>query len=412
MKKLLWITPYPIYTNVGDAGSKTVNYYYGRFKQDGDFDAALAFTGDEKSPGFKSMILEHRESKIFYFNGRKPLLTKIADKVGFMIYPILKKFIPLYYSTNGFVKRRTKQILALIHESGFKPDIIVVEFTPLILWIDTIRLYYPKAIIVASCHDVTYLSVRRFFNVDDKLNFATIYYRHFKKIEIAALNKFNLLLFLNEKDKKLVVESQSFKSVPTIVVSPYFSYYKINKSTIPDEIIFLGAMQRPENYTAVAWFLANVWDSVLEKKPNAKFLVIGGGLPDRIKRSFLEYHQVQVLGYVEDIASVLSNAMCLVAPLKLGAGIKVKVLEAMGAGVVVLTNNVGIEGIPAIHQQNYLHCDTARDYIMGIVDLFDNSAFKNRLEQNSTQMVKTCFNFDDSYQSYKAKILSLSSYDN
>ena len=72
--------------------------------------------------------------------------------------------------------------------------------------------------------------------------------------------------------------------------------------------------------------------------------------------------KIVVTGFVPDIRNALSACICKVVPLRQGAGIKVKVIEAMSAGIPVLANTIGIEGIPAQNGIQYLHCETPNDY--------------------------------------------------
>ena len=70
---------------------------------------------------------------------------------------------------------------------------------------------------------------------------------------------------------------------------------------------------------------------------------------------------ITVTGFVKEISKYFEQSLCLVAPLVLGAGIKIKVLEAMSAGLPVLTNQIGIEGIPAQNGIHYYYCERPQE---------------------------------------------------
>lgn len=70
----------------------------------------------------------------------------------------------------------------------------------------------------------------------------------------------------------------------------------------------------------------------------------------------------------------------------------------MSAGVPVLTNAIGIEGIPAKNKVAYLHCETAQDYISSITELADNYEMQKSLSENARDFMSRSFNYqNDSY---------------
>lgn len=125
----------------------------------------------------------------------------------------------------------------------------------------------------------------------------------------------------------------------------------------------------------------------------------GGRKPDK---SLFEIKdkRVKVLGFVDDISDLLSNSLCLVAPLLLGAGIKIKILEAMSAGLPVLTNEIGIEGIPAIDGEEFLFCKNPDDYLDNINKLVANTKLVQYLGDNSKIFINNKFNIDGSFETF------------
>ena len=82
----------------------------------------------------------------------------------------------------------------------------------------------------------------------------------------------------------------------------------------------------------------------------------------------------------------------------LGAGIKVKILEAMSAGLPILTNDIGIEGIPAKTNKEYLHCETPEDYAGGIEKLLSDRSFADEMAKNSKELLAKNFNKKESLE--------------
>jgi polysaccharide biosynthesis protein PslH len=115
-------------------------------------------------------------------------------------------------------------------------------------------------------------------------------------------------------------------------------------------ILFWGQMSRTENEDAVVWFVREILPSIRLARPHAR-LVIAGSQPGPAVRRLACDH-VEVTGFVPDPIPIFQSAEMAVAPLRLGAGIKIKVAEYVAAGVPTVVTTVGAEGIrPSPHLQ-------------------------------------------------------------
>jgi glycosyltransferase involved in cell wall biosynthesis len=116
----------------------------------------------------------------------------------------------------------------------------------------------------------------------------------------------------------------------------------------PPTFVLLGLLSLPHNHDAALTFLRTCLPELLRRVPEARVRIIGRGETAELRRE-VERHgdRVSVEGFVPDLGEALAGACALVAPLRFGSGIKIKVLEALAHGVPVLTTPVGAEGIRA-----------------------------------------------------------------
>lgn len=136
-----------------------------------------------------------------------------------------------------------------------------------------------------------------------------------------------------------------------------------------------------------------------------RFVVLGGNPPESLRR--YQSDRVVITGFIENIEPFFENSMCLVAPLVLGAGIKVKILEALSSGIPVLTNDIGIEGIPARNKTEYYNCKTPQEYAHIIKQLFWGQVDEKALEKNSKEFIMKQFSIENSVRRYKKDLLNL-----
>jgi glycosyltransferase involved in cell wall biosynthesis len=199
---------------------------------------------------------------------------------------------------------------------------------------------FPKAKYCAVEQDVTFLRLEREYKTESsflRYHIMKFRYRYIKKKEISVLSKFDVVFTFNQKDKNLLENLNNVE-----VVSPYFQKILFSENNDRKNIIlFYGNMSRTENYLASIWFIENVFPYLFGM--DLKFVILGAN-PNQILYKY-QTHNILITGYQKDISVWFQKALCLVAPLELGAGIKIKVLEALSAGVPVLCSDIASEGI-------------------------------------------------------------------
>lgn len=105
---------------------------------------------------------------------------------------------------------------------------------------------------------------------------------------------------------------------------------------------FYGAWNRVENTESLEWFLKNVYPKVTT---DINYVVIGGGLSESLQEKLRSYKNFSYLGFVDNPVIEIAKCQALIAPLHKGAGVKVKVIDALSSGTCVIGTNVAFEGI-------------------------------------------------------------------
>lgn len=113
----------------------------------------------------------------------------------------------------------------------------------------------------------------------------------------------------------------------------------------PIRLLFWGALGRPENAESARWICQHVLPRLRAQGTDFR-LVLAGSNPPAELAGFRD-SQVEITGFIADPADQFAQAHVAIAPLFQGAGVKVKVLECLAAGLPVLTTEIGSEGIEA-----------------------------------------------------------------
>ena len=166
----------------------------------------------------------------------------------------------------------------------------------------------------------------------------------------------------SEKDCKLIKDLYGIVSYSTTFFLNH-DVLSAKPTEVEDYFVFFGGWSREENYEALDWFINNVNPGI----PQCKYKVIGGGLPEKIKCHLPA--NFDYLGFVDNPYPIIANAKAEIAPLKKGAGVKVKCIDALGCGTPVIGTNVALEGIPSEFKDFMIHAETVSDYIKSISSL-------------------------------------------
>lgn len=394
MVNVLWISPYAPYDKVGHAGGQIENYYVKEINRSKDIDLFLLsfidkdeydeVKSDLESSKVNNIIIKNDEIKSNKFLDKIKLYNKYGGIVKKEYWEIINKYLNKYYSNS--------------------PDVIVIEWTEFIMFIPEIKLKYPHAKIVSIEEDVTFLKYYRSMksrkNLLKKLSW-NIRYKFLKKSELKVLALSDLVILNNSKDEKLVKDKGINK---TWSWTPYFNDMTNSKKEdfLTNNIVFYGAMSRKENHDSVLWFIKNVFK---EMDNSIKFIVVGNKPQKEL--CDLSSDRIIVTGFVDSVEPYFQNALCCVAPLVMGAGIKIKVLEAMSAGVPVLTNNIGIEGIDAVDGKDYFYCETPEQYIKTINLLSNDVNVAKKISDNAKKFITENYNYRKDAKEFENIIINM-----
>ena len=150
------------------------------------------------------------------------------------------------------------------------------------------------------------------------------------------------------------------------------------------DILFIGGFTHAPNKDAVLWFAREIWPTVKPKIGDGKFIIAGSNPPAEIKS--LASDDINVLGFVteETLQNIYGKVKLVVVPLRYGAGVKGKTVEAMFHGVPVVSTEFGLEGLPDGYAAFLKSYNTAEEFSRQVVALYnDDLALQNLSELGS-----------------------------
>lgn len=231
--------------------------------------------------------------------------------------------------------------------------IIELQWSEMIALAPLIRRRLPNARIVGIAHDVITQRLER--QTERELNplklwLLQIAARRARTRERASFAALDLLVVFSRKDAELAHALAPELRIEVVhpAVGPAEGVPVAPESDQPN-VLFVGAMNRPENTDAVTWFITHIWPRVLERVAEATFTVAGAHPSTKLQELAANTRNIEFTGFVQSFDEVFAKARMCVVPLRRGAGVKFKTVEALMRGVPVVSTSVGAEGIEAQH---------------------------------------------------------------
>ncbi len=158
-----------------------------------------------------------------------------------------------------------------------------------------------------------------------------------------------------------------------------------------ESVVFFGANNYFPNADGLRYFLADIWPLIRAVRPTAQLRVIGPAPPHDIvtqKRPGVTFE-----GFVEDIAAEVGRAAVVIAPLRIGGGTRLKVLEAMALGRAVVATSIGAEGIDLMQGRDVLLADTPRTFADAVLRLLADPGEASALGRRGRQRIVQAYSW-------------------
>ncbi len=156
-------------------------------------------------------------------------------------------------------------------------------------------------------------------------------------------------------------------------------------------LVLTGSMDWAPNEDAALWFSAEVLPEVRRVAGELPFYVVGRNPSDKLRALGERDKQTIVTGTVPDVRPFLVGARCLVVPIRVGGGTRLKILEAFAARVPVVSTRVGAEGIAARDGEEILFAETPADFAAQVARLGKDPALGRRLADRARLLVEATY---------------------
>jgi glycosyltransferase involved in cell wall biosynthesis len=320
---------------------------------------------------------------VFCGESPRPMLKVIAQKMMRVAQelryprsaiPPVEDLKPGYY----FDPLPAPYVVALQEELAKGKDLCQLEFMPMLSLGTWLPRHIPSLFVH---HQVHFIYSRRFLEARGSDPHADYVDKMWQAQEIAYLQSYQGIIAFSEEDKNHLLP---YIAPEKLFVSPFplppdIAAFEETPPGFDGRFIYLASGAHSPNRDALGWLLAEIWPTILQQMPSAQLVVIGEW--SEAARAEYTAPGVTFSGFVKDLASVLRGGIMLV-PLRIGSGLRVKIMAAMAQAVPVISTSVGSEGLLLENGQDLLLRDDSDGFAAAAVQIATDPALWMRLAEN------------------------------
>lgn len=260
-------------------------------------------------------------------------------------------------------------------------------------------------------HVVFYLAYRRqFLKWGRSLPSRLSEYLRLRHHELGLCRRFDGVLTMGPVDaaflrRRLPGHSGIFDG-PNGVDTEFYQFSEAPSDS--HDILFVGNFDHSPNVDGVRFFLNQVFPMVVAADPDARLIIVGPGdynsLPEVASNP-----RVVATGRVEDTRPYLRQCAVFAAPILAGAGTRVKILEAMSAGIPVVSTTLGAEGIDVVSGEQLILADDPHSFSRGLLQLLADRERRQSMRASARSLVERQYSWDvvgDRLESIYAELLA------
>lgn len=294
------------------------------------------------------------------------------------------------YNIDRFISDKFSAKLQQILESG-SFDVVQLESLFLVPYLEVIKKY-SKAKVVLRAHNVEFeIWMRRMDACKNilKKQYLNLLANRMKTYEINHINAYDGIAAITPRDAEMLKSHGCTIPITDIPIGMDLIHSESNstdRNDPPTSLFHLGSMDWMPNQEAIKWFLDNVWPKLSTAFPTLILNLAGRNMPEWILNS--NFHNVIIEGEINNVKEYMAANDIMIVPLISGSGMRVKIIEGMAFGKVIISTSVGAEGIQYQHEKDILIANTPEEYITMVGKCVSDNNLYNDIGINARKLAR------------------------
>jgi polysaccharide biosynthesis protein PslH len=288
----------------------------------------------------------------------------------------------------------------LINEKSF--DLIQFEGIEVACYLPLVKKENLKAKLCYDAFNAEAALQRLIFKVDRgnvrrwaAAGYSLIQTQRITQFEGEICRQADCVIAVSTEDAEILRQYRADKYVPVVTNGIFVDEYTESDEQLDlgeHVLVFTGKMDYRPNVDAMTWFTESVLPLVQEQLPDTRLYIVGQKPHGRLEK-LRHKHNIEITGWVQDVQPFLRGAGVYVAPLRMGSGTRLKILEAMAAGCAVVATNIAISGMRAEAKEAMNIVDDADAMAGEIIKLLQEPEQRRMMGKNAQTFVKQYYDW-------------------
>jgi glycosyltransferase involved in cell wall biosynthesis len=290
------------------------------------------------------------------------------------------------------------RLAAKLREQPF--DVVEIEGIEMAPYLPTLESVQPRPLIIYDAHNAEWILQKRACLADLKnparwpaAAYSWVQWHRLRRYEAELLRRVDHTIAMSHPDKVALRDVAPDVPITVVPNGVDLTFYAQSNQAIPYDLLFTGKMDFRPNIDAVLWFGLQVLPLIQAQRPGTTFAVVGQRPHPRLE-VLRNLPGVTITGFVDDVRPFLAGATIYVAPLRVGGGTRLKLLEAMVMGLPIVSTTVGAEGFPVINGQELVLADEPEIFANEVLDLLANPNRRARLGAAGRAFAQASYGWD------------------
>jgi glycosyltransferase involved in cell wall biosynthesis len=225
--------------------------------------------------------------------------------------------------------------------------------------------------------------------------------RAWRKFESKVMRQVDAVVVFTERDRGAVVpqvagEQTRLVTIPLGIELPARAVDP--RGTDPDNLLFFGSFRHEPNIDAATRLAREIFPRIVASRPGTTLHLVGADPKPEVMR--LGGNGIVFLGEVSDLVPHLDRAAIVLVPLRLGGGMRVKVLEALAAGKAVVGSRLAFDGIELIDGEHVVFAQTDDEFVDAALALLANPARRESIGTSARAWAEANLSWDSRVAAY------------
>jgi polysaccharide biosynthesis protein PslH len=218
-------------------------------------------------------------------------------------------------------------------------------------------------------------------------------WRRMRAFEGRECRRFDKVVAVSQEDCGVLERAYGLRAVEEVPTGVDTDFFRPGNAVTrsSNEIVFTGSMDWLPNEDAVAWFADAILPRIRAEIPDARFTIVGRTPSQPVLDLARAHRDITVTGSVPDVRPYMERAAAFVIPMRVAGGTRLKVYEAMGMEIPIVSTTIGIEGLPVRHDVELLVADEPEAFAAAVVRLLREPPLGTRLATNAARRVRAEF---------------------